>query len=154
MGGAMSAIEDVTRLLATGYVPYHGVVDGSVYERLKCLRPKRARWFTRDTRKICVGCSNHCAVADSLGFELTLPVSGRAKRLCFAVLPAVSALELLEKKLFLTVPEAEFVLNVSTRTVYNLLEEGRLERHPDPPTRITAASVRQEAERREGVPAQ
>ncbi len=146
----MSMIEDVTRLLATGYVPYHGVVDGSVYERLKCPRPKRAKWFTREAKKICLGCSRGCVVADAMGFELTLPVSGRAKRLCFAELPAVSARDLLEKKLFLTVPEAEFVLNVSTRSVYNLLEEGRLTRHPDPPTRITSASVRQEAERREG----
>lgn len=145
----MSAIEDVTRLLGTGYVPYHGEVDGSVYERLKCPRPKRAKWFTREAKKICLGCSRGCVVADAVGFELTLPVSGRAKRLCFAELPAVSARDLLEKKLFLTVPETEFVLNVSTRTVYNLLEEGRLTRHPDPPTRITSASVRQEAERRD-----
>lgn len=147
----MSAIEDVTRLLATGYVPYHGVVDGSVYERMKCPRPKRAKWFTREAKKICLGCSRGCVVADAMGFELTLPVSGRAKRLCFAELPAVGARELLDKKLFLTVPEVEFVLNISQRKVFQMLELGVLEKHPDLPTRITSASVRQEAERREFV---
>ena len=54
----------------------------------------------------------------------------------------------MRKKLFLTRPEVEFVLNISRTQVYELLDEGRLERHPELPLRFTAASVRREAARR------
>lgn len=145
----MSAVfDDMLRLLSRGWAPYRGHVEGRVYQDLGCGRSKRARWMQRDGKYICLGCGKRCALADPAGFELLLPVTIRTRNFAYAALPAVSAQDLLEKKLLVTVPEVEFILNVSRRTVFSLLEEGRLDRHPDPPTRITTESVRREATRR------
>ena len=104
--------------------------------------------MVRDSKYICLGCGKRCSLVDPAGFELLLPIPGQPKRLAFAVLPSVSAEDLMRKKLFLTRPEVEFVLNISRTQVYELLDEGRLERHPELPLRFTAASVRREAARR------
>ena len=145
----MSAVfDDLLRLLSHGWAPYHGRVEGRVYEGLGCTRSAKARWMVREGRYICLGCGKRCSLVDPAGFELLLPIPSQAKRLAFAVLPAVSAEELIAKKLLLTIPEVEFCLNISRRQVYDLMDEGRLSRHPDPPIRITTASVRLEAARR------
>lgn len=145
----MSAVfDDMLRLQARGYLPYRGHVDGRVYERLHCERSRRARWMYQGTKYVCLGCGRRCSLVDPAGFELLLPVPSQAKRLAFAVLPAVSARDLLDKKLFLTRPEVEFILNISRSQIYDLLDEGRLERHPDLPLRITSESVQREAARR------
>jgi len=148
----MSAVfDDLLQLLSRGWAPYQGRVEGRVYERLGCARPKRARWLVCDGKYVCLGCSRRCSLLEPAGFELMLPVTIRTKSFAYASLPAVSAEELLKKKVLLTLRDVEFILSVSSRTVYTLIEEGRLERHPDPPTRITAESVRREvARRREG----
>ncbi len=143
-----AAIDDLLRLLSRGWSPYHGRVECHVYASLGCNKTGRARWMMQGGKFICLGCGKRCSLVDPAGFELMLPVTIRAKTLAYANLPAVSAEELLRVRMLLTVPEVEFVLNVSKRTVYALLDEGRLERHPAPPTRITAESVRREASRR------
>ncbi len=144
----MSAVfDDMLRLQQRGYVPYRGRVEDQVYVRLHCGRARRARWMHQGTKFVCLGCGRRCSLIDPPGFELLLPVPSKAKKLAFAVLPAVSARDLLDKKLFLTMPEVEFVLCISRSHIYELLDEGRLERHPDAPLRITADSVRKEATR-------
>jgi len=145
----MSAVfDDLLRLLSREYVPYRGHIDGRVYQSLGCARPGRARWMHHEGKYVCLGCGKRCSLVDPAGFELVLSVGIQTRRLAFADLPVVSAQELLNKKMFLVVPEVEYILNVSKRQVYALLDEGRLERHPDPPTRITTESVKREAARR------
>ena len=145
----MSAVfDDMLRLPQRRYVPYRGRVADHVYVRLRCGRARRARWMHQGTKYVCLGCGRRCSLIDPSGFELLLPVPATAKKLAFAVLPAVSARDLLDKKLFLTMPEVEFILNISRSHVYELLDEGRLERHPDSPLRFTVDSVRREAARR------
>lgn len=140
--------DDMLRMLQQGWVPYRGAVDKAEYEGLACKTPAKAWWMHQKQKYVCLGCSKRCSLVDPAGFELLLPVTLQAKRLVFAVLPAVSAQDLVEKKMFLNVPEVEFVLSISRRQVYHLLEEGRLESHSDAPVRITAASVKREAARR------
>jgi predicted DNA-binding transcriptional regulator AlpA len=144
-------MDDVLALLQRGYLPYSGHVTGEAYAALGCGPRRRPRWFylvaDADQRFVCVGCSKRCSLVNPAGFELMLPVTMRTKSLTFAHLPAVSAEELLRKKVLLTVREVEFILSISARTIYALLDEGRLDRHPDPPTRITAESVRREVDR-------
>jgi hypothetical protein len=140
--------DDMLRMLQQGWVPYRGAVDKAEYEGLGCKTPAKAWWMHQKQKYVCLGCSKRCSLVDPAGFELLLPVTLQAKCLAFAYLPAVSAQELLKKKLFLSAPEVEFVLNVSKRQVYDLLDEGRLDRHSDLPLRITAESVRKEAARR------
>lgn len=74
-----------------------------------------------------------------------LPVTYQTKKLAFASLPAVSARELVAKKILLTIPEVEFVLSIGRSKVWEMIQEGRLEKHPDsPPARVTTESIKQE----------
>ncbi len=143
-----AVFDDLLRLLSRGWAPYYGHVEGRVYEQLGCARTGKARWMVRDGKYVCLGCAKRCALADPVGFELLLPVTIRTRNFAYATLPAVSAQDLLAKKMLLTVPEVSFVLSVSDRKVYELVEEGRLDRHPDLPIRVTSESVRREAARR------
>jgi predicted DNA-binding transcriptional regulator AlpA len=140
--------DDMLQLLSKGFAPYTGGIDEQVYADADCENVDAARWMHREGVFICLGCQKQCHQANPKGFELIVAVPARARRLAFAVLPAVSADDLLDKKKLLSVKEVEFILSVSPRTVYAMLEEGILDRHPDKPTRITVESVRREAERR------
>jgi len=139
--------DDLLRLLSRGWVPYYGRVEGRVYEQLGCAKSRQARWMVRDGMYVCLGCGKRCSLANPAGFELLLPVTKRTRNFVYAALPAVSAHDLLTKKMLLTVPEVSFILSISDRKVYELVDEGRLERHPDLPIRVTAESVRREAAR-------
>lgn len=143
-----TVFDDMLRLLSEGFAPYTGKVEDNVYAGFGCKTVAAARWMHRDGVFICLGCPKQCHQAGSKGFETVVTMPARARRLAFAVLPAVSAEELLGKKKLLSIPEVQFILNVGRSTVFNLLEEGVLERHPDLPTRVTVESVRKEAERR------
>lgn len=134
-------------LFSQGFAPYAGNVAAGVYVGLGCEEPAKARWMHRKGLFVCLGCPRRCHQAGAQGFDLVISISDRAKRMAFAELPAVSAQDLLDKKLLLTVPEVEFILNIGNRTVYKLLDEGVLERHSDKPVRITSESVRREVAR-------
>ncbi|KHK02796.1 hypothetical protein [Desulfovibrio sp. TomC] len=137
----MSIIDDVLTLLGKGFLPYQGHVDGSVYEPLGCGK-RKPRWFWKERKYVCLGCAKRCSLVDPAGFELMLPVTYQTKKLAFASLPAVSARELVTKKVLLTIPEVEFVLSVGRSKVWEMIQEGRLDKHPDsPPARVTAESV-------------
>lgn len=71
-----------------------------------------------------------------------LPVTYQTKKLAFASLPAVSAWDLVTKKALLTIPEVAFVLSIGRSRVWEMIQEGSLEKHPiSPPARVTASSV-------------
>lgn len=89
-----------------------------------------------------LGCAKRCSLFDPAGFEL-MPVTYQTMKLAFASLPAVSAWELVAKKALLTIPEVEFVLSIGRSKVWEMIQEGRLDKHPDsPPARVTVESVR------------
>jgi len=139
----MSLIDDVLKTLADGYVPYRGAIEGGVFEGLRCPDFRRARWFTREGRHLCLGCARRCAWAGP-GFQAVLPLARdqRPAGLAYGQLPYVTAEELLAAKAVLRVDEAAFVLNVSERTVRDLIDSAKLDRLPDLPVRVTTASVR------------
>lgn len=143
-----TVFDDMLRLLSEGFAPYTGKVEDNVYVGFGCKTIAAARWMHRNGVFVCLGCSKQCNQAGHKGFELVKAVPVGKRRLAFAVLPAVSAEELLDKKKLLTIQEVEFILNISRTQVYCLLQEGVLDRHPDLPTRITVESARKEAERR------
>lgn len=138
------AIEDLLALLARGYAPYGGEIAGCVYARLRCPRPEKAIWFKRGQQYVCLGCARRCSQAHGEGFQLVLPGVRRGFQVAFAMLPSVSAEDLLRSKSLLRVDEAAFVLNVSRSQVYQMIAEGKLDRHEDEPVRVTAESVRVE----------
>lgn len=141
---AKRAIEDLLALLARGYAPYRGEVNGCVYGRLRCPRPEKAAWFTRGHKYVCLGCARRCSQMHPDGFQLILPGVRRGFQVAFATLPAISARELVEKKAFLRADEAAYALGVSRNQVYALIAEGRLIRHVDDPVRVTSKSVLEE----------
>lgn len=146
----MSVVDDVLALLTKGFLPYTGHVEGAAYAALSCGPKRKPRWFFRDRKFVCLGCGKRCSVVDPVGFELVLPVTFKTKKLVYALLPAVSAYELVTKKALLTIPEVEFVLSIGRTQVYDMIEEGLLQQHPvSPPARVTAESVRRELARAE-----
>lgn len=138
------AIEDLLALLARGYMPYRGEVEGCVYMRLRCPRTEKASWFVRGQQYVCLGCARRCSQTHGEGFQLILPGVRRGFQVAFATLPAISADELVAKKALLRVEEASFALGVSKSQVYQLIAEGRLIRHKDEPVRVTSRSVLEE----------
>jgi predicted DNA-binding transcriptional regulator AlpA len=137
----VSLVDDVLKVLADGYAPYRGAIEGAVFEELRCPDFRRARWFTREGRHLCLGCGRRCAWAGA-GFQAVLPIRGRTE-IAFAALPMVTDGELLRHKLFLRLDEAARILRLSHRQVYRLLDDGQLDRLPDSPVRITSESIRE-----------
>lgn len=135
------AIEDLLTLLERGYAPYRGEVEGCVYMRLRCPRPEKAAWFTRGEQHVCLGCARRCSQTHGEGFQLALPGVRRGFQVAFAMLPGVSARDLVKMKALLRVDEASFALGVSRSQVYQMIAEGKLQRHVDEPVRVTSESV-------------
>lgn len=139
----MSIIDDVLKLLDKGYLPYKGQIEGYVYEPLGYGPKRKPRWFWKERKYVCLGCVKRCCLVDPVGFDLMLPVTYQTKKLAFASLPAVSAWDLVTKKALLTIPEVAFVLSIGRSKVWEMIQDGRLEKHPDsPPARVTVESVK------------
>lgn len=148
----MSVIDEVVNLLDRGFRPYHDMVDGPVYERLHCERPKRAKWFMRadDMACVCLGCRRRCSVASGQGFRPLLPLPRKPMKVAFVDLPMVTVDRLLEVKRVLRTDEAAWALGVSERLVIDWANAGRLERVADGrPLRVTTESVQAELNRRD-----
>ncbi len=139
-------IDDALALQQRGFVRYTGEVDQAVYDRLACKQNKKAVWFVKGDVHQCIGCTKRCLLTNPAGFRaLLVPMRAARHKAAFAALPQISAKDLLFSKLVLRVDEAAYCLNVSEREVYNLIDEGVLERPSDRnPVRVTAASVRRE----------
>ena len=139
-------IDDALTLQRRGFVRYTGEVDQMVYARLACKLEKKAVWFVKGTTHQCLGCSRRCLLTDPAGFRaLLVPLRMARHQAVFAELPQISAKDLMFKKVALLVREAAYCLNVSEREVYNLIDEGVLERASKRnPVRVTSESVRRE----------
>lgn len=143
-----ATVRDLVQVMASGWIPYSGAVDETLYKELGCPRPKDAMWFVQDGRYLCVSCRKRCARLDSARFQPLLPVSARRSpwRAAFAQLPMVSVEEFMRSRKGggLRVDEAAWVLCISPRRVYDLIEEGALQRYGAiDPMRVTWDSVEQ-----------
>ena len=141
--------KDMLTVLREGFAPYEGVVEPEVFERLECADAGRACWMTKAGRYLCLGCERACAVTDGAGFQPLLPARKPAKpgTLAYALLPGVSAEQVLKAKKLLRVDEAAWILGVSPRHIYDMERAGKLVKHLDQPFRVTSESVRAELDR-------
>lgn len=146
----MSTVKDIMALLGKGFIPYRGKVPEEFYKELGCREPKKAEWFARPWSErhknscyICLGCKKKCRAVDPKGFQLLLPISRRRPSMTlFMPGEALSVDELLTRKKVLRVDEAAWALNLSTRRVYEMVQEGLLAQVPGQPVRVTSVSVR------------
>ena len=97
---------------------------------------------------VCLGCESRCALINPPGFQFMLTMSVPAGRVAFAHLKMIHPRELVRAKELLRPDEAAYCLAVSERHVRDMVDEGRLVRHPELPLRITAESVAAEMGRR------
>lgn len=139
----MSIVKDVVKLVGAGFMLYGGEVETTVYDRVKCPKPKKAAWFVRRGTYLCMGCGRQCRTTGE-GFRLLLPFP-RQTRVLVADVPALTVAQLLDLGRPLRVDEAAWALNVTEREIYALVDEGRLARAgAGRPLRVSAESVREE----------
>lgn len=138
-------IMDIVTLTRNGWRPYNAQPDPKVYETLGCEsvlkgRKDRPFWFVRDDVFCCVGCAAHCTLKRPKGFPLPLPIR-------YPQPPQepgyyLTPLEMLERHDLLNAKQAAYCLNVSERTIYNLIAEGKLVRLRENPVRVRASEVK------------
>lgn len=146
----MSKTQLLLQLLDKGYRLYTGQVPDYVYVKKRCPHPESAEWVARPMSKeysqssyVCFGCDRQCVELDPTGWQILLPVQARQPSLtAFVAAWPASAEELIENRLVLRVDEAAWVLNVSTKTIYRMLQEGKLRVVEGNPVRVTTESLR------------
>lgn len=140
-----SRIMDIVTLTKTGWRPYNAQPDKSVYEKIGCslgLSPQKGKkpfWFVREDVFCCIGCATSCTLKRPSGFPLPLPIN-------YPPMPAGQTYQLTPKEMLarlnvLTAKQAAYCLNVSERTIYNYIAEGKLARLKDNPVRVRALDV-------------
>lgn len=138
-------IQEIVTLTREGWRPYDAEPERSVYEKLGCpyflCRRHKPFWFVRGDVFCCIGCADHCTLKRPAGFPLPLPIrySGVPPVRPYTLTPQ----EMLARRNLLNVKQAAYCLNVSERTVYNYIAEGRLVRLRDNPVRIRVDEVRE-----------
>lgn len=137
-------IMDIVTLTRNGWRPYNAKPDKKVYEALGCElalnKRKEPFWFVRDDVFCCVGCAAHCTLKRPTGFPLPLPIN-------YPQMPPeqgyyLTPLEMLERHDLLNAKQAAYCLNVSERTIYNLIAEGKLVRLRENPVRVRSSEVK------------
>lgn len=138
-------IMDIVTLTRNGWRPYNAKPDKKVYEALGCelalnKRKDKPFWFVRDDVFCCVGCAAHCTLKRPTGFPLPLPIN-------YPQMPPeqgyyLTPLEMLERHDLLNAKQAAYCLNVSERTIYNLIAEGKLVRLRENPVRVRSSEVK------------
>lgn len=138
-------IMDIVMLTRNGWRPYNAKPDKKVYEALGCElalneRKDKPFWFVRDDVFCCVGCAAHCTLKRPTGFPLPLPINypQRPPEQGYYLTP----LEMLERHDLLNAKQAAYCLNVSERTIYNLIAEGKLVRLRENPVRVRSSEVK------------
>lgn len=137
-------IMDIVTLTKNGWHPYGAKPDQAVYEALGCTPVRNGRrdrpfWFVRGDVFCCVGCAAHCTLSRPAGFPLPLPVHPKKIPLQnYSLTPR----EMLARLDLLNTKQAAYCLNVSERTIYNLIAEGKLVRLREMPVRVRAAEVK------------
>lgn len=146
-----SLIMDIVALTRDGWRPYEAEPQPQVYKRLKCpfsqendSRRSRGRnrpfWFVREDVFCCIGCACHCTLKNPKGFQVPLPIRRPVKKpnQDYFITPA----EMVERHDLLNARQAAYCLNVSERTIYNYIAEGKLVRLRENPVRVRASEVR------------
>ena len=138
-------IMDIVALTQNGWRPYNAKPDQKVYETLGCELVLRGRkdkpfWFVRDDVFCCVGCAAHCTLNRPAGFPLPLPIKypRSPQERGYSLTPR----EMLERHDLLNAKQAAYCLNVSERTIYNMIAEGKLVRLRENPVRVRASEVK------------
>jgi excisionase family DNA binding protein len=139
-----SLIRGIIDLTNANWRPYNYEVPKAIYDRLECPHAyskgqKKPFWFCRGDIFLCVSCSKGCTLTRPEGMLLTLPLrfSSSKPKKEFLLPPA----ELARSKYLLRPDEAAYCLNISVRTVYTWIDEGKLRKLKAHPTRIAAEDV-------------
>jgi excisionase family DNA binding protein len=137
------AIKNIVTLVNSGWRPYSAEPDYTAYERLQCPHAEAKKgnkpvWFVRGDIFLCVGCSRACTLSRPEGFIMPLPIKYEERgQEPYTSTPA----EMVSRKSLLRVDEAAYCLNISERTVYDWIAEGKLRKVKEQPVRIPAEDV-------------
>jgi excisionase family DNA binding protein len=119
---------------------------------------KKPCWFVRDEIYFCISCKSFCMLAHPNEFWPMLQINyqnralpdkgfggGDAARIPKKIKEAFSLTpeEIVTRKSLLRVNEAAYCLDVNTRTIYKMIEEGKLRKLKEKPVRISAEDVRE-----------
>lgn len=145
----MSIIDEVLKVMESGYQPYSGKISSAVANKLGCEKWEQCSWFVKTAAGkrlfVCLGCEKRpCALSNPNGFEQTAPARTMASNVAFAETRAITPEDLLRSKKWFRVNEAAFILNVSERHIRKLVDEGVLVRHINTPVRVTRESLQEE----------
>lgn len=137
-------IQDIVSLTRDGWRLYDAQPVPSVYERLKCPHAAKGgrnkpHWFVRDDNFLCIGCASRCLLKRPTGFPLPLPIR-------YNIVPperpfTLTPKEMLARHDLLNVRQAAYCLNVSERTIYDYIAEGKLIRLRENPARVRTKEV-------------
>lgn len=133
-------INTVMHLVSEGWRPCAAVPEATVHARLGCeyvmgAGENRPYWFERDGVACCIGCQRACSLNQSAESVKSAPVQHLAEP--FLLTPQ----EMVRRRHTLNVREAAYCLNVSKRTIWNWVAEGRLVALKVKPVRIRASDV-------------
>ena len=138
-------IQDVVTLVKEGWRPYRAEPSMIVYEKLGCPlasgnRRRKPYWFVREDVFLCVGCGSRCLLKRPEGFPLPLPIRySRPVDQPFLLTPQ----EMVVRHDILNVRQAAYCLNVSERTIYDYIAEGKLIRLKENPVRVRSKEVKE-----------
>lgn len=133
------AVNEIVMLVNNGWRPYNNQPCNSVYEELKCTvyKKKPPCWFVKGDKFLCISCASHCSLFRPHGFQLPLPIHYPVKAFEITKTPE----ELIKIRSALTVQEAAYCLNVSPRTIYDMVYTGKLAALREKPIRVKPADV-------------
>jgi excisionase family DNA binding protein len=140
---SVSLIRNVIELVGSGWRPYNYKPTPKAYENLHCpyadaKGKKKPFWFVRGDIFLCVSCERGCTLSRPEGFILPLPIRYEEhKATPFSRTPG----EMVVKKSLLRVDEAAYCLNISERSVYDWIAEGKLRKARGAPIRVAAEDV-------------
>lgn len=122
-------VKDFLLLYNAGWRPYNEKPNASVYQKLGCphvgTKGKEPYWFVRGEHFLCVTCNKGCTLTRPEGVILPLPLAYPVKsEKEFSLTPG----EMVARKALLRVDEVAYCLNISERSVYRWIEEGKLRR--------------------------
>ena len=139
-------IHEIVELTRAGWRPYNGTPDSAVYVRLGCQHwlkggQRKPFWFCRGDVYCCIGCADHCTLKRPSGFPEQLQIRYPAynSETPYMLTPA----EMMERNQLLNVKQAAYCLNVSVRTIYDYIAEGKLIRLKENPVRVRSKEVRE-----------
>ena len=137
-----SQIDRIMHLAERGWKIYEGRVSAELYEKLQCPAPGFGKWLFEGDRArelACVGCDKYCHAESSANFEpQPRHIAKRNQRGAYFTL---SPQEMVSRIPLLRVAQAAYCLNVSERTIYDMIAGGKLATAKDRPVRVKAEDV-------------